>query len=192
MSTLMPVQVPTALPPEAFNTIVALTAQAAATQTAALLPPTETPTWTPVPSKTPSPTPSPTPTFLFVLATLTRVPSTPTLGPASKDFACVLIDQTPADGASISKNQTFSVSWTVQNTGFSTWDATNTDFANSGGTKMTSVKRYDLPKSVAAGDTTVLKVTMQAPSSPDTYKTVWTLRNGKDLFCRVDLTIVVQ
>lgn len=71
------VQAPTPMP--GLNTIVALTAQAAASQTAAALPPA---TFTPTPSLTPRPvtsTPTPTETVLFDFFTST--PSTPTFQP---------------------------------------------------------------------------------------------------------------
>lgn len=192
VSTLVSAPQVTAPPPGAVNTIVVLTAQAAATQTAALLPPTLTPTLTPIPTQTASITPSPTATFLFILATTTRAPKTSTPGPASRDFACSLTDQVPGDDAVMSKNQNFSVSWTVQNTGGAAWDSNSVDFIYSSGTKLSPLKAVDLPKSVAAGDSITLKVTMQAPNSPDSYKTVWTLRSGKDTFCRLSISIIVK
>jgi hypothetical protein len=179
--------VPT-LGPGGINTIVAQTAGAAATQTAALVPPSLTPTATPTASRTPTVTPSLTPTFLFVLATLSK---TPTPGPASGDLSCNLVSQSPQDGATLNKNEAFTVSWKVRNTGASTWDSTAVDFIYLSGTKMASVKVSDLPKSVAAGDTTTLKLGMTAPSNSGSYKTVWTLRQGKTEFCKVNISIVV-
>ena len=190
VSTLAGPQVPTVVP-GAVDTIVVMTAQAAGTQTAALLPPTLTPTLTPVPTHTPSLTPSPTATFLFLLATIARTPTAATAPPSGKDFSCALTDQSPGDGAVVTKNQNFSVTWTVQNTGTSSWDSNSVDFVYASGAKLTSTKGVDLPKSVGPGESIPLKVTMQAPGS-GTYKTVWTLRNGKDVFCRVSLSIVVQ
>ncbi len=192
MSTLVgPQAVPTSVP-GAVGTIVAQTAAAAATQTAELIPATFTPTMTPSPTKTPTVTPSPTPTFLFILATLSKTPVVSTAGPSGKDFSCALTGQTPADGATMSKNESFSANWTVQNNGSTNWDSRNIDFVYASGTKFTSLKAVDLPKSVAAGESITLKITMQAPSQPDTYKTVWTLESGKNTFCRLDLTIVVK
>lgn len=193
VSTLVaPAPQVTALPPAAIDTIVVMTAQAASTQTAALVPPTLTPTLTPLPTRTPSETPTPTPTFLFLLATLTRTPKTPTLGPPSKDLSCSLSNQTPGDGAVMSKNQSFSVTWTVQNTGSGTWDSNSIDFAYASGAKLSSSKLLDLPKSVAPGESVKLTVNMVAPGSADTYKTVWALESGKNTFCRLDLTIKVK
>ncbi|HTP00790.1 MAG TPA: NBR1-Ig-like domain-containing protein [Anaerolineales bacterium] len=178
------------LPPQSIDTIVVQTAGAASTQTAAVLPPTLTPTITPLPTRTFTVTPPPSPTFVFLLATLTRTP--PTAEPSSKDFACALTDQSPQDGSSISKNQTFAVTWTVKNTGSSTWDSNTVDFSYASGAKLSPLKAVDLPKTVPSGDSLDLKLTMVAPSSADTYRTVWTLEAGKDPFCRLDVTIVVK
>ena len=178
--------------PLPIGMVIAMTANAASTQTAAFITPSLTPTLTPLPTRTPTQTPTPTPTFIFRLATLTRTPKTPTAGPASKDFACALTGQSPEDGAVMSKNQSFSVTWTVQNTGSASWDSNSVDFVYASGAKLTSLKAVDLPKSVPSGDSIALKLTMQAPKSADTYKTVWTLESGKDVFCRLDLTIVVK
>ena len=60
------------------------------------------------------------------------------------------------------------------------------------GAKLTKLKAADLPQSVGTGQTITLKLTMSAPGSADTYKTVWTLENGKDAFCRLTLTIKVK
>jgi hypothetical protein len=179
-------------PPGLVNTIVADTAQAAASQTATLLPPTLTPTWTPPPTKTPSETPSPSPTFLFLLTTLTGVPNTQEPGSSPKDFSCTLTGQTPEDEATMAKNQPFSVTWTVQNTGVGVWDSRSVDFNYSSGTRLTSLKSVDLPKSVFPGESIDLKLSMEAPGSADTYRTVWTLESGKATFCRLDLTIIVK
>jgi Ig-like domain-containing protein len=178
--------------PGAVDTIVAQTAQAAATQTALQAPPTLTPTYTAVPTKTASVTPSPSPTFVFLLASLTNTPKTPTFEPGSGDFSCQLTAQTPEDGAVMKAKQSFTTSWTVLNTGGSAWDANSTDFVFVSGAKLSPLKAADLPQTVASGESTTLKLSMQAPNSADTYKTVWTLHNGKNTFCRVTLSIVVK
>lgn len=189
MSTLIGPQQAPAPAPGAVNTIVVLTAQAAASQTAAALPPTLTPTFTPIPTDTPTETPSPTPTFLFILSTLTK---TPTAAVSSSDFSCNLTDQTPADGSSMSKNATFTATWTVRNTGQATWSSNNVDFVYVQGAKLATVKAADLPKTVSPGGSVKLSLSMVAPNAANTYKTVWTLQQGKTSFCRLTLTIVVK
>jgi len=92
----------------------------------------------------------------------------------------------------MSKNQSFAVTWTVQNTGTTTWDSNTVDFAYASGAKLSPLKAVDLPKSVPSGESVALKLTMVAPGSADSYRTVWTLQSGKNIFCRLDLTIVVK
>jgi hypothetical protein len=174
--------------PGAVDTIVALTAGAAQTETAAAITPTWTPTFTPSPTRTPTITPSPTPTFLFFLFTPTR--ETPTA--ASGDYQCTLTGQTPADGTTFSKGETFTTTWTVKNTGTVTWDPNTVDFAYVSGTKLASIKLADLPKSVAIGKSIGLKLTMTAPSTSNTYGTTWSLQQGNNKFCKVTLSIVVK
>ncbi len=197
VSTLVsPAPAITPLPPEAIGTIVVETAQAAATQTEALIPPSLTPTLTPLPTRTPTITPSPTATFIFILSTPTRAGittnNTATPGQASTDYACTLVNQTPPDGTTMKRNQNFSVIWTVQNTGSASWDSNNVDFAFASGAKMSPLKAVDLPKTVAPGGSIDLKLSMVAPGSPDMYRTAWTLEQSKQSFCHVDLTIVVK
>ncbi len=187
VSTLLPQSAPP--PPGAVNTIVVETAQAASTQTAAAMPPTETPTLTPIPSRTPSITPSLTPTFLFLLSTPTR---TATFSASSGDYACQLTGQSPEDGTIMKKNQNFTASWTVVNSGQAAWNTNNVDFVYLSGVKMANIKAADLPKSVSPGQSITLTLSMTAPSVPDKYKTAWTLQQGKTAFCRLTVNIVVK
>ncbi len=179
------------LGPGGINTIIAQTAGAADTQTAALIPASPTPTQTPTATRTPTVTPSLTPTFIFILATRSKTP-TPGSSSSSGDLGCTLISQSPEDGATMKKNQSFTVSWKVKNTGLSTWDSNSVDFVYVSGAKLASVKVADLPNSVAVGDNITLKLAMNAPAASGSYKTVWTLRQGKTQFCKVNISIVVQ
>lgn len=190
LSTLVGPAVPPPAP-GAVNTIVVLTAGAAGTGTAAAIPPTWTPTFTPSPSRTPTITPSPTPTFLFFVFTPTRVSEPATAG-APGDYQCSLTDQTPADGATVSKGETFQTIWTVKNTGSVVWDSNTVDFAFVSGTNFASIKLADLPKTVAVGKSIGLKLTMTAPSTASSYQTTWSLRQGSNKFCKVTLSIVVK
>ncbi len=90
------------------------------------------------------------------------------------------------------KNEAFTVSWKVKNTGAVTWDTNSVDFIYVSGAKLASVKVADLPNSVAVGDTIALTLGMNAPGANGTYKTVWTLHHGKTQFCKVNISIVVQ
>ncbi len=92
----------------------------------------------------------------------------------------------------MSSKQSFTASWTVQNTGSAGWDSNSVDFVYVSGAKLSSLKAADLPKSVASGDSITLKLSMVAPGPADTYKTVWTLESGKNAFCRLSLSIKVK
>ena len=190
LSTLVGPTVPPPIP-GAVNTIVVLTAGAAGTQTAAAMPPTWTPTFTPSPTRTPTITPSPTPTFLFFVFTPTHVPESATAG-APGDYQCSLTNQTPADGTTFSKGETFQTTWTVKNTGSVAWDPNTVDFAFISGTKLASIKLADLPKSIAVGKSIGLKLTMTAPSTANTYQTTWSLQQGTNRFCKVSVSIIVK
>jgi hypothetical protein len=92
----------------------------------------------------------------------------------------------------MSKNENFTVSWTVQNSGQATWNRNNVDFVYVSGAKLATVKAADLPKNVAPEQSITLTLSMVAPGSAGSYKTVWTLQQGKDAFCRLNINIVVK
>jgi hypothetical protein len=181
--------------PGAVDTIVARTAAAASTQTAAkvTLVPTGTASATPPPSETPTPTPSPSPTFVFVLPTLTPTKKpTATSESSTAGFGCQLLSQSPPDGAKFAAKENFKVTWKIKNTGLAKWDAGTVDFAYFSGTKMfTGAQFYDLPKDVGIDGSITLSVPMAAPRNSGSFKTVWALKRGKSDFCHVDLQIVV-
>lgn len=195
LATLMPVQSMPSPIPGVVNTIVAETAAAAATQTAANITvvPTWTPSLTPEPTRTPSLTPSLTPTFIFRLATRTPTRRPTSTAGSTSGLACQLVSQSPDDGARFDAKENFTATWKVKNTGDATWDSNSVDFAFLSGTKMyRAAAVYDLPSSVAVGDPITLSVPMAAPKNSGSYRTVWTLRQGNDDFCHVDLRIVVR
>jgi hypothetical protein len=185
--------------PGFVDTVVAATAGAAQTQTAESLSPTPTPTFTPPPSNTPSLTPTLTPTFRFVLGasttpvrTATAVGAATSTGSASDGGdGCILLSQTPRDGAHFDPRRSFRVAWEVENTGSSAWDADRVDFVFSSGAEMHKKQRYDLPSDIRVGDSVTLEVSMAAPNPDGTYFTVWSLRRGSNEFCHVNLTIEV-
>ncbi len=189
VSTLLQAPAPT-LGPGALNTIVVQTAQAAASQTAAAMPPTLTPTVTLVPSRTPSTTPSPTPTFLFQLRTPTKSPlPTSSAGP----LACQLTGKTPVDNTDMKRNQKFTMSWTVGNIGSAEWDPAHVDLIYVSGARMNAPKVADLPNSVPPGQSITLTLTMVAPNTAGAIKSVWALQQGKsNSFCKLTINLIVQ
>ena len=180
---------PPTFDPFSLNTIIAQTAGAAATQTFALQP-TLTPTATI--TKTPTTTPTSTPTFLFVLATPTVPSLTPTLELSSNPYACRLASQEPVNDSVVSGGADFAVLWRVLNVGANAWDANSVDYHFFSGAKLHKESVYDLPNSVLTGGQIDIIVNMKAPKEADTYTTTWSLRAGKEEFCKLKLTIKVK
>jgi hypothetical protein len=178
------------LDPNAPLTAIVLTANAAATQTAANAPATATPTATP--TRTPPPTPTATPTFLFIIVPPTLPPTLIPAGSSGREFECQVLAVDPPDNTEYFPTAVFTAKWTVANVGRSSWDSNNTDHRYSDGKRIFLQSVYDFPKSVPPGDTVDLFVDMQAPSDPGAYTTTWTISMGNNWFCPMNLTIVVK
>lgn len=187
-----PAPLPTFDPNSLFTAIVE-TADAAATQTALKLPPTPTPTITLVPTKTPSITPSPTATFYFVVATITSPPTQIPVGSSNLAYDCQILSQIPSNNTVFASSSVFEARWLVANIGKSGWDSNNADYRYTGGSRLHQggVVR-DLEASVSPGGTIELVVSMQSPADPGTYSTSWKINVGKNEFCSMELTIIVQ
>jgi hypothetical protein len=175
-------QVPTPIP-GAINVIVAQTAAAAATQTAALIPVTLTPSLTPFPSQTPADTPTATRTFIFIFPTATN---------GNDVFSCNLISQSPKDGSSFASNQSFTLDWKIENTGSSAWLQNSVTLNYISGTKFTNKTAVNLPKTITSGSSVTLSINMTAPTQTGDYTTNWTLVAGSQTFCALFLKITVK
>jgi hypothetical protein len=203
---------PTADPNE-INTIIALTANAASSQTAAAMPTaTFTPSITPTrPTETPSPTE--TPTVIFILSTPTKI-VVPTFtlissgggsgsgsgsggsggnsGSSSDNYACQVLSVSPSNGTTMKQDTDFDAVWKVKNIGQKTWDKNSVDFIFDSGTDMGKRDGYDLSNNVKSGQEISLGVDMVAPTKSGNYTTNWTLRVGSNKFCKMSLTINVK
>ena len=180
-------QIPTPIP-GAINLIVAQTAAAAATQTAAIIPPTLTPTLTPFPTQTPLDTPTVTPTFIFLLPTFT-----PTITPtdASTVFTCSLMSQSPGNGTHFAPSQSFTLTWKVRNTGSSNWIQKDVYIEYVSGAQFTGTTVIEIPKALASGNFFNLVINMTAPSKIGNYTTHWTLTADGEDFCSLSMQIKV-
>lgn len=176
--------------PNSINTVIALTAEAAAAQTALALPPTLTPTATSLPANTPTVTP--TPTFIFLLPTITVFPTLVTPGSSGAQYECQVLSQDPPNDSTFARRAVFEMTWQVANIGRNAWFASDTDYRYSGGERMHKTSIYDLESSVLPGGTIDLTVSMRAPAEPGTYKTAWQISVGKNRFCPLKLTIIVN
>jgi hypothetical protein len=193
--------------PNAVNTFIAQTANAAATQTVAAQPTsTLTPSITPT-RNTETPSPTATSTVIFILSTPTQqvIPTFTFIssgggsggggsggGTSSANFSCQVVSVSPANGSTMNPRDDFDVVWRVRNNGQRTWDRNSVDFIYHSGDRIHKVAGYDLSSNVRSGDTTNLSADMAAPRDPGTYSTSWTLRVGDNEFCRMSLTIVVR
>jgi hypothetical protein len=176
--------------------IVALTvaAQNALTEQAqAALP---QPTNTPLPTQTeavplPSPTPIPPTATLIVLPSPTAASSnsggSSSVPPAPREYACAIVNQSPANFSVWKPNKDFDVTWTLVNTGTKSWRG-GSDLVFQSGTNFATTTAIELP-AVAPGDKIKVVLDAVTPSKAGTYTMVWKLEGG---FCLPSLTIKVE
>jgi hypothetical protein len=193
--------------PNEISTIIAQTAFAASTQTAAAIP-TSTFTLTPSPTRpTPTFSPTPTSTVIFILSTPTPfvIPTFTFLSngngnggsgsgssSSSANYACQILSVSPPNGTKFDPRADFDAVWSVKNIGQEPWDRNSVDFVYDSGSKLHKVAGYDLNSDVKVGATTNLGVDMETPKDSGTYTTTWTLRVGSNDFCKMSLTINVK
>ena len=184
----------------AVGTFIALTVDAAGSQTAAALP-SSTPTASVTPTQnTATASPTLTPTVIFILSTptpiilptLTRLPSLGGSGTSADNYACQVTRVTPPNGSIFEPRDDFDVFWTVRNIGRKNWDRNDVDYIYSSGAKFHKISGYDLSENVKVGNSLELGVDMQAPKDAGTYTTTWTMRVGNNEFCPLRFTIVVK
>lgn len=156
--------------PNAIMTQVAMTVQAEVTQNAALTP---SPT-IPLP---PTATLPPVPTQ----ALPTAKPIQPTLPAISPDNAKWIDDVTVKDDTVFWKNETFTKTWKIENSGTTTWDSTYklvyVDGPVLGTTLIVSITNPVKPKNQIE-----ISVPMKAPSTLGTVTNYWRMMNGKGQF----------
>lgn len=185
-----------------IETIVEATYSAIIAQTEAAKPPasptftvTVTATETPIP---PTSTVTFTPTIVYVLPSATPSPTipaatfTPAITATPATFECKLVSQSPVNGTSMGSRNDFDWVWTVTNTGQKAWASSDVDYLYIRGSEFHKTAGYDLPKSVAVGESIKLGADMIAPKQPGSYSTTWALRKGSQTFCEVTLTIIVK
>lgn len=153
--------------PNEVRTQVAGTVQAGLTQTAAAKP-TNTPTNTPEPTFTPTVS---TPT-----SSVTQTPAataTVTLAPIADMFEVVGVTAF----ATYTPGQEFNVTWTLKNTGATTW-ASNYQVRCFTTAYCFNGKTTALGKEVKAGATIDITLHLTAPSTTGDHTTLWALSNG--------------
>lgn len=191
--------------PGLINTFIARTANAAASQTAAVLPThTPTETSTPTPENTATPSLTPTSTFIFVLASPTVIPTFTSFvlgnggssgasgATSSEDLACQVIRVSPANGTTFNPRTDFDATWRVKNIGQKQWDRNSIDVVYESGAKIHKIAGYDLDRNVKVGESIDIVVDMIAPKDPGSYTTHWVLQASANVFCKMSLTINVR
>jgi hypothetical protein len=186
------------LEPEAVNTFIVQTANAAATRTAQALPSnTLTATRTPTPRDTETSTPTATRFFVFILPGSTSSLSAPTLaginnGTSNSNYGCTIFSTEPANNTVFAPRSDFIATWGVKNIGKKDWFRATMDYVYVSGDKLHEVSSYDLPKGVETGKNVFLPVEMATFKNPGTYTTTWALAAENIYFCKLTLTIIVR
>ncbi len=174
--------------PEAVYTSAAETVQAQL-QTQGL--PTSAPTTTPFVfnTNTPAVVPPASGATLPPVAQPT-LPAGATNTPNVPDRA-VWVSQTPADDSSIVVGAPFTMTWTVRNTGATTWK-TNYQLRYWAGDKMGSPASANLSKEVAPNEQVDITLNLTAPRDPGSYHGIWVLTTAEGVnFYPLDVTVKV-
>ncbi|NWG32805.1 MAG: hypothetical protein HXY42_00050 [Chloroflexi bacterium] len=183
LAACAPAPAPTVDPAEVQRQVkeaVALTvaAQSAQTEQAlALIPP---PTNTPLPTQTEAVPPSPTPELPtatpFVIVPSTQTPSVggnTSSAPVVRDYACEVINQSPADYTYWKPNKAFDLKWTIVNTGTKAWPA-GLDLKYFSGPSMATPTRVELP-AMKPGDQFEVILDAVTPSTVGYHVMTWTI-----------------
>ncbi len=116
------------------------------------------------------------------------------VAPAESDGAKLVNENTPA-GTQMTGGQQFTKTWTVQNTGNTTWTkARGYRLAHAGGSPLNAVSPVELgdSESIAPGGTKVWSVAMTAPESAQTHQGTWRMeRSGAAFGDVLNVSIVV-
>jgi hypothetical protein len=147
------------------------------------------PTWTPQAQQLgatatlrPTSTQPPTATSV-VLPTFTASPRAPVTGGGSAN--CRVVFQSPADDTYQSKNTSFQMRWTIQNTSGTTWQSASSDIRFVSGDRMqTGADVYDLPYDVANNSNVDILINMRTPSGTGTVNSNWSIVQGSTTVCK--------
>jgi hypothetical protein len=154
-----------ALYTQVAGTLIAQGQQQAATATSG---PTQTPI---VITATPSFTPAqPTNTPTNTAAPATNTPA------AVCHQAAFVTDVTVKDGTVMDKNESFTKTWRIKNTGTCTWDEDDYTIVYSGGTNLANKSSFPMPDDVTPGETIDISIAMKAPASNGTYTSSWVIK----------------
>lgn len=157
---------------EVQKTSFAQTAQVQATMTAEAQP---TATLTPEPTLTPTLTSTATPGKPTATATTSGATQPPVSGNDSATWRA----QTPPDNTVFKPGEKFTVTWTLENTGTSTW-TTQYFIKFVSGEKMGAKDVVFLPYTVTPGTNAQISVDFVVPESEGIKRSDWVLKNAND------------
>lgn len=162
-----------AVDPDTQKTSFAQTANSQATQTVEAQP---TPTQTLEPS--PSPTNTPELTATSVITPTQGITATATIG-GGQDQATWL-SNVPPDNTKFKPGEAFTVTWTLENTGSSTWTMNYyIEFAS--GEQMDAEEKVFLPYPVPPNTNVQISVDFVAPEAEGSKRSNWRMVNSNDI-----------
>lgn len=165
---------------DAQRTGFAQTADTQATQTAQAQP-TATNTPEPLPTATPTTQPDLTDTPETEAETGETPEATPTTQIIGGEDVAAWIAQDPPDNTEFSPGEEFTVTWSLENTGTSTWNANYYIQFASGEAMGAGEEKIYLPYPVPPNTNAQLSVTLVAPDSTGEKRSNWIIVNSSDI-----------
>lgn len=109
--------------------------------------------------------------------------------------SCALLSQSPADHTVMAPDTSFSVNWTLKNTGTETWSTDSYDVRYLGASSLPlhqGADGYDIETNVESGWNYSVTVPMVASSNTGTYGEAWGIIQGSNNVCTFWVWIDVQ
>lgn len=174
---------------DAQKTSFAQTADAQAAMTQAAQP---TATFTPEPTMTPAQTETQAVEDSVPTVTASAATPTPTSGVVTTgEDAGAWRAQDPADNTEFAPGDTFTVTWTIENTGTSTW-TTDYYIKFTSGEQMDALDEVYLPYNVTPGTNVQISVEFKAPTTAGEYQSTWSLYNASDTSFYTNFYIIIN
>jgi len=135
------------------------------------------------PTTTPTQQPSPTETGLpetTATSTLAAVQTATTTAPVSGTDQAAWLANDPPDNTEFSPGEEFTITWTLENIGTSTW--TTGYYINfASGEQMGAGEKVTLPYDVSPGTNVKISANLIAPEEEGDKQSIWRLYNPNDL-----------
>ena len=116
--------------------------------------------------------------------------------PTTSATGCMVVSQTPGDGAVFAAGTAFDTTWVLQNTGDTKWDENEYNISYVGAAANIPLHQgsdgYDLTSTVDPGWTYNFTVPMIAPFDPGTYGELWQVVLGNQPVCEFYVYILVK